>query len=235
MWKCATCGENLEQQFDTCWNCGAQRPESIKNPEKSPHDEKPTTRKRQTKDKKTKCCPFCGEEILAVAIKCKHCGSNLPGTQESIINGRSNADYGLFLLAIPVAATVLAWLWIGNMNLLEMPSTKLTGLGALTIITTAIIAAMESSKVGVLSDREKGLYSPTAWFFIITLLWIVGYPAYLFGRRHYGLTNRLGSGLLIMLIFVGSFLVLGSAIEAKKSEIRGNFEQLQRDLNSFGR
>jgi ribosomal protein L37AE/L43A len=27
----------------------------------------------------TKCCPFCAEEILSAAIKCKHCGSNLTG------------------------------------------------------------------------------------------------------------------------------------------------------------
>lgn len=29
---------------------------------------------------KTKRCPFCAEEILAAAIKCKHCRSDLPST-----------------------------------------------------------------------------------------------------------------------------------------------------------
>lgn len=28
--------------------------------------------------KATKNCPFCAEEILAAAIKCKHCGSDIP-------------------------------------------------------------------------------------------------------------------------------------------------------------
>ncbi len=26
-WHCATCGEALEGQFTTCWNCGSTRPE----------------------------------------------------------------------------------------------------------------------------------------------------------------------------------------------------------------
>lgn len=30
--------------------------------------------------KPKKDCPYCGEEVLAVAIKCKHCGSDLAGT-----------------------------------------------------------------------------------------------------------------------------------------------------------
>lgn len=105
MWKCTTCGESLEHQFDTCWNCGAQRPENIQISDISPHDEKPTTaRNRQARDKKTKRCPFCGEEILAVAIKCKHCASNLPGSQESSINsltapnGKSKLAAALFAL-----------------------------------------------------------------------------------------------------------------------------------------
>jgi DNA-directed RNA polymerase subunit RPC12/RpoP len=30
-----------------------------------------------TMSEDTRACPFCGEQILAVAIKCKHCGSNI--------------------------------------------------------------------------------------------------------------------------------------------------------------
>ena len=26
-WKCAGCGEEIEGQFDACWNCGAGRPD----------------------------------------------------------------------------------------------------------------------------------------------------------------------------------------------------------------
>jgi hypothetical protein len=38
-WKCANCGEAVEEQFSECWSCGHAKPESapIVNPMDGPH------------------------------------------------------------------------------------------------------------------------------------------------------------------------------------------------------
>ena len=183
-----------------------------------------------------KRCQFCGEEILAIAKKCKHCGSNLEEVVPSEATvSKPAADYGMFLLAIPVIATMLIWFWVSGMNLLQSPGDTMALIMLATVLGTAIVAAMEASKVGMKTDRSKGTYSPTAWFFVITLLWIIGYPVYLFKRKHYGLANRLILGILVALIFVGSWGAMNSAIEAKKAEIRANIQQMQSQLESLGK
>ena len=79
--------------------------------------EKPIRRK--TMAEKVKKCPFCGEEILAVAIKCKHCGSDLAEKPAAVPEIDSGENIGYALLLIPVIAILLMWLWVYNMTLLE--------------------------------------------------------------------------------------------------------------------
>ena len=172
--------------------------------------------------KATKQCPYCGEEILAVAKKCKHCQSDLSGRGGSArARAKPGADYGIFLLALPVIAIMLMWFWVGNLNLLQNPGQILSFIGVATVALTALIAALEASQVGMTSNRESGTYSPVAWFFIILLLWVVGYPAYLYKRRSYGLTNFLLIGLVVTLVFVGSQVALALSIEHQKDRVRG--------------
>ena len=103
----------------------------------------------------TKRCPFCAEEILEAAKKCKHCGSDLEkapsaGTEK----GKPVADYGLFLLIIPMVSTLLIWFWVSGMNLLQSPESTLNFIAIATVIGTAIVAAMEAKKVGMKSDNK---------------------------------------------------------------------------------
>ena len=58
----------------------------------------------------SKRCPYCGEEILAVAVKCKHCGSTIDGVGSEL--GKQLRIRGPFkflgaLLILAVGAAVI--------------------------------------------------------------------------------------------------------------------------------
>src|SRR6266545_3773344 len=108
----------------------------------------------------TKRCPYCGEEILAVARKCKHCASMVEGFAPSTLDPapatKPPADYGVALLVIPVVSTMLILFWVSGMNLLQSPGEKMGLIIVATIVGTAAIAAMEASRAGMVTDRSRG-------------------------------------------------------------------------------
>lgn len=175
-----------------------------------------------------KRCQYCGEEILAIAIKCKHCGSALDeGTVTAAPTPSPTADYGWALLAIPIIGMLLLVTWVGNMALIQGPGSIANLIVALVIISTAILAAMEASKLGMKADRKEGIYSPTQWAFSILLLWIISYPWYLFKRRRFGRSNLLVPGIIVAVLFLGISAAIIAAIEQRNREVQEQIQKFQ--------
>jgi len=161
----------------------------------------------------TKNCPYCGEEILAVATRCKHCGSDLAPGQSTGPKKDSGELFGILMLCCPVVAAMLIWFWVGSMNILQNPRSALTFITVATIIITAILAAVEASQLGFGSSSSgKKETGPIGFFFGILLLWVISYPYYLYQRSKKGKKNLLAGGIIVALVFMLSLLSMNVAL-----------------------
>jgi LPXTG-motif cell wall-anchored protein len=52
-----------------------------------------------------KACPFCAEEIQDAAVKCKHCGSNMPKKDP---RGYALLVFGIITICIGMAGVITA-------------------------------------------------------------------------------------------------------------------------------
>lgn len=67
----------------------------------------------------TKPCPYCGEQILAVAVKCKHCGSMLRDAPSGDVGAAVKKQFTMrpaFAVLGLVIVSIFAAAWVYNYN-----------------------------------------------------------------------------------------------------------------------
>lgn len=139
---------------------------------------------------------------------------------------------GYAVLLLPLAATALVWLWVARMNLLQDPAGTLAVVSVGTVGLCALLIAVEASQLQMgkaLNSKGKKDSGPVAWFIATLLLFVIAHPWYLSTRGKYGRKSLVIGGILSAAVFSGSVLLLGAAIENRKTTLRRNAAELQRE------
>jgi len=149
-------------------------------------------------------CPTCGKPTPP-ASHCVHCGAflNQSGSRKLLSSEMPEADYGIFLLAIPLIAVV--GLLIVALATHSIPG--LVWLLALTALITAGFAAGEIFQSPSAWDPGSPLKAMFTWLGLVAVLWPVGYPAYLRARRRYKLGNWLLGALIVEAVFIAGAIL----------------------------
>ena len=115
------------------------------------------------------------------------------------------ADYGIFLLAIPLIAIV-------GLLIVALAAHSVPGfiwLLVLTALITAGFAAGEIFQSPSAWDSGSPLKPVFAWLGFVAILWPVGYPVYLCERCRFKLGNWLIGALIVETLFIAGAILAG--------------------------
>jgi hypothetical protein len=93
-------------------------------------------------------CPYCKEEVLDGAIKCKHCGSNLTSTLHPQPSTQLSSDFG-------TAFSSIVNLWKNNLSDLVVVSLVFLLIGWIPIVNIGFIAGYTRSLTKVVRGQGR--------------------------------------------------------------------------------
>lgn len=161
MKACLQCRALIKDDATSCRWCEASvvDPQSLSSPDTA---------------RGTKPCPFCAEDILSSAIRCKHCKSDL------VSGAGSTARSALPFPAVPGAAPTSGVVFFLMAFLLVVLSVLVLGpFGPmLLVLGTSIWAGIDAS-THKLNRYQNGVGGPVGACLGSLLLWIFVFPWYL--------------------------------------------------------
>jgi len=149
-------------------------------------------------------CPACGKTTPKASF-CTHCGAILDAqaSRKLLSSEMPGADYGIFLLAMPLIAIV-------GLLIVALAAHSIPGLVWLLVITALITAAFAAGEIfqsPTAWESGSPLKPMFTWLGLVAILWPVGYPAYLYARRRFKLGNWLLGALIIEGLFLGGVVL----------------------------
>lgn len=180
----------------------------------------------------TKACPLCGETVLAIATRCKHCQGDIGegAAERAAERGKPNELLGVLALITPLVSAVLIWQWVGSMNLLQGPAGTLNAIIIGTVLLTAVLCAIEAQMLG--AGKKKGENGPVGIFIAMLVLWVVGYPYWFYARGKYGAKTMVTGAILAMVVFVAVAAFFTWAINEQASAAQEAIDRMRQQLGN---
>jgi len=222
--KCPFCAEEIKATAKKCKHCREWL-------DKNEHVETKIPQPSGLRSEKM-FCRDCGKKMSGEAISCPECGH--PTTAEVQKVKYDSEVLGTIALFIPILSAIIGYLWLNKLTRGDLmfrgssvsSTYYLLTLG--TVIITAVLIGIEASKLDMggktdLTKKGKKNSGPIAWVFVTALLWIIGFPAYMYTRSKYGLKNRLAFSILIALVFIGIVWYIANTINMNVSDTKRMF------------